>query len=76
MKWPFKRFQPGPGLAWAQTIATVSYVPMVLAIAWSGVGGATGLVWLWVAFTAFMGVRALLLWRRARGEDWMVVGAG
>jgi hypothetical protein len=35
-----------------------------------------GLVWLWVAFTGFMAVRAAgLLWR-ARGDAWMVTGAG
>ena len=63
-------------LAWAQTAATVAYLPMVLGVRISGVDGTTGLVWLWVAFTGFMTVRALLLWRRARGERWMVVGAG
>ncbi|WP_298889974.1 MATE family efflux transporter [uncultured Serinicoccus sp.] len=62
-------------LAWAQTAATVAYLPMVLGVRLSGVDGTTGLVWLWVAFTGFMTVRALLLWRRARGETWMVVGA-
>ncbi|WP_298752098.1 MATE family efflux transporter [uncultured Serinicoccus sp.] len=62
-------------LAWAQTAATVAYLPMVLGVRLSGVDGTTGLVWLWVAFTGFMTVRALLMWRRARGETWMVVGA-
>ncbi|KUG57064.1 MATE family efflux transporter [Serinicoccus chungangensis] len=62
-------------LAWAQTAATVAYLPMVLGVRLSGVDGTTGLVWLWVAFTGFMTVRALLLWRRSRGETWMVVGA-
>ena len=62
-------------LAWAQTAATLAYVPMVLGVALSGVTGATGLVWLWVAFTGFMTVRAALLWVRSRGDRWMVVGA-
>ncbi|WP_130011804.1 MATE family efflux transporter [Serinicoccus sediminis] len=62
-------------LAWAQTAATVAYLPMVLGVRLSGVDGTTGLVWLWVAFTGFMSVRALLMWRRASGEQWMVVGA-
>ncbi|OLT40323.1 MATE family efflux transporter [Serinicoccus sp. CNJ-927] len=62
-------------LAWAQTAATVAYLPMVLAVRLTGVDGTTGLVWLWVAFTGFMSVRALLMWRRASGERWMVVGA-
>lgn len=62
-------------LAWAQTLATLAYVPMVLAVWASGVTGSTGLVWLWVAFTGFMLVRALLLWGRGQGDRWMVVGA-
>ena len=62
-------------LARAQTLATLAYVPMVLAVWASGVSGVTGLVWLWVAFTGFMLVRALLLWGRGQGDRWMVVGA-
>ncbi|WP_022923507.1 MATE family efflux transporter [Serinicoccus marinus] len=62
-------------LAWAQTAATVAYLPMVLGVRLSGVDGTTGLIWLWVAFTGFMTVRSMLMWRRARGEAWMVVGA-
>ncbi len=62
-------------LAWAQTAATVAYLPMVLGVRLSGVDGTVGLVWLWVAFTGFMTVRSVLMWRRARGEAWMVVGA-
>ena len=35
-----------------------------------------GLVWLWVAFgVCFMGARAVVLLRRARGSAWMVTGA-
>ena len=62
-------------LAWAQTAATLAYVPMVLAVWASPATGTTGLVWLWVAFTGFMIVRSVLMWRRAAGESWMVVGA-
>lgn len=62
-------------LAWAQTLATLAYVPMVLAVWASGVTGTTGLVWLWIAFDGFMLVRALLLWGRGQGDRWMVVGA-
>ncbi|MFK5688167.1 MATE family efflux transporter [Ornithinimicrobium sp. LYQ92] len=62
-------------LAWAQIAATLAYLPMVLAVYASGVVGTAGLVWLWVAFTGFMAVRAALMWRRAQGERWMVVGA-
>lgn len=31
--------------------------------------------WLWVAFTAFMAVRAALMWLRVRTDHWMVLGA-
>lgn len=62
-------------LAWAQIGATLAYVPMVIGVSASGVTGTSGLVWLWVAFTGFMAVRAALLWGRSRGERWMVVGA-
>ena len=62
-------------LAWAQTASTLAYAPMALAVWWSGVGGTTGLVWLWVAFTGFVAARALLLWRRSRTDRWMVLGA-
>ncbi|ANS79321.1 DNA-damage-inducible protein F [Serinicoccus hydrothermalis] len=62
-------------LAWAQVAATVAYLPMVLAVRLSGAEGTAGLVWLWIAFTGFMTVRSVLMWLRARGDAWMVVGA-
>lgn len=63
-------------LAVAQTGFLVAYLPMVLAVWASGVTGTTGLVWLWVAFAGFMTVRAAGLSWRARGDAWLVVGAG
>ncbi|GAA5160056.1 MATE family efflux transporter [Ornithinimicrobium tianjinense] len=63
-------------LAVAQTLFLLAYLPMVLGVWSSGVVGVAGLVWLWVAFTGFMAVRAAgLLWR-ARGDAWLVTGAG
>jgi putative MATE family efflux protein len=63
-------------LAAAQTVFLLAYLPMVLAVRAAGPVGVEGLVWLWVAFTGFMAVRAAgLLWR-ARGDAWMVTGAG
>ena len=62
-------------LAVAQTVFLLAYLPMVLAVWASGVVGTAGLVWLWVAFTGFMLVRAAGLWWRARGDAWMVTGA-
>lgn len=61
-------------LAWAQAGFLLAYLPMVLLVRLSGVTGTTGLVWLWVAFTGFMTVRAGGLWWRARGDDWLVTG--
>ncbi len=37
-------------------------------------GPERALVVLWVAFTGFMAIRALLLWRRVRTDTWMVTG--
>mgnify|MGYP001188981152 CR=1 FL=1 len=49
---------------------------MVWLLQASGVTGTSGLVWLWVAFGAFMAVRAAGLYLRARGDAWLVTGAG
>ena len=38
-------------------------------------GQALALAALWVAFTAFMAIRGVLLWRRVRTDDWAVTGA-
>lgn len=62
-------------LAVAQTLFLLAYLPMVGLLLLVGLDGVTGLVWLWVAFTAFMVVRALGLQLRARSERWMVTGA-
>ena len=62
-------------LAWAQTAFLVAYLPMVGAVVASGVRGTDGLVWLWVAFTGWMGVRTAGLVWRARGTAWAVTGA-
>lgn len=63
-------------LAWAQGAATLIYLPMVYAVWASGVQGITGLVWLWIAFNGFMLARAAIMWGRARGDKWLVLGAG
>jgi putative MATE family efflux protein len=62
-------------LAAAQVVCLVGYLPMLAAVHLSGVGGTTGLVWLWVAFTGFMALRAAGLSWRARGDAWLVTGA-
>lgn len=65
----------GPFLAWAGVGTLVAYVPAALAVhAWAP-PGATGIVWLWVAFAGvFMAARALTTGLRARGTSWMVLG--
>jgi putative MATE family efflux protein len=75
----------GRYLAWAGTLVLLLAAPAVLAAAhWGGagellgLGGAsgTGLVAVWLAFgVTFIGGRAALLLRRARSDDWMVLGA-
>ena len=38
-------------------------------------GDVNAVVWLWIAFTAFMSVRGTLMWMRVRTDRWMVTGA-
>lgn len=63
-------------LAWAQTAFLLAYLPMVAALRAADVQGVSGLVWLWIAFAGFMAVRAAGLVCRARGDAWLVTGAG
>ncbi|MGB3257106.1 MAG: MATE family efflux transporter [Ornithinimicrobium sp.] len=62
-------------LAVAQTVLFLAYLPLLYVVWVSGVDGTAGLVWLWVAFTGFMLMRAITLIVRARGDAWMVTGA-
>jgi putative MATE family efflux protein len=69
----------GRYLARAGVIVLALAAPAVLLAAASGPGhgdeGGRGLVAVWVAFgLSFLGGRAFLLLRRARGDDWMVLG--
>ncbi len=41
-----------------------------------GVEGTSGLVWLWVAFLAFMAIRSAGMLARARTDIWLVTGMG
>jgi putative MATE family efflux protein len=74
----------GRWLARAMVVTLVAYLPVVLAVRaagdWLLEGGTTegqvhAVTWLWVAFTAFMSVRATLMWLRVRTDRWMVTGA-
>jgi putative MATE family efflux protein len=63
-------------LAIAGVVNLAAYVPLLLAVSWSGVAGGEGLLWLWAAFSlGYMAARALTLGLRARTERWMVLGA-
>jgi putative MATE family efflux protein len=62
-------------LALAQTGLFAAYLPLLYAVWASGVDGIAGLVWLWVAFSAFMLLRAVVFLLRARSDVWMVTGA-
>ena len=64
----------GRYLACAGLVTLVVYAPVALAAARRD---SAGLVTLWVAFRAvFMGARLVVLVHRARGDAWLVTGAG
>ncbi len=74
----------GPWLARAMVGTLLAYLPLILGVhlagGWLLEGGSTrgqvnAVVWLWVAFTAFMSVRGTLMWLRVRTDRWMVTGA-
>jgi putative MATE family efflux protein len=66
----------GRYLSVAGALALVAYLPLAALVLLSPVEGTAGLVWLWVVFGGgFMLARAGTLWRRARTDDWMVLGA-
>lgn len=74
----------GRWLAGAMVATLLLHVPVVLAVHLAGdwllQGGSQkgiddAVVWLWLAFTVFMGVRGTLLWLRVRTDRWMVPGA-
>ncbi len=67
----------GRFLAAAGIITLVAYVPLLTAVWRWAPDGAVGLAWLWAAFAGgFMLARAVTTGARARGERWLVLGAG
>ncbi|XAS64076.1 MATE family efflux transporter [Micrococcaceae bacterium Sec5.8] len=63
-------------LAIAGVVNLAVYLPLLLAVQQSGVGGGAGLLWLWAAFSlGYMAARALTLGLRARTDRWIVLGA-
>lgn len=77
----------GAWLARAMLANLLLYLPIILGVHlmgdWllsdGGAGGSRGtdnaVMWLWLAFTAFMAIRAVLMWARVRTDRWMVTGA-
>ena len=61
----------GTYLAVAGLATLVVYVPLVVLV------GTTeaGFTWLWVAYGGFIAARLATLWRRQRGDTWMLLGA-
>lgn len=58
-------------LAFAMAASAAVFIPMALAVLWTGLG----IGWLWAALTVFMFARALTLVLRFRGDRWLVTGA-
>ncbi len=67
----------GRWLAWGQLATFVAYLPLALVVRAVGPSGSPthDVVVLWIAFTGFMALRAVMLGWRARGDAWMVTGA-
>ena len=64
----------GRYLAWGGIVVLAVFAPLALLAVHVG-DARTGLLWLWAAFgAAFVGSRAVVLLRRARGTAWMVTG--
>jgi hypothetical protein len=59
-------------LAWAGIGTLAVFAPLALAVMWAD----AGLLWLWWALVALMVARLITLVQRARGERWLVLGAG
>ncbi|WP_427384191.1 MATE family efflux transporter [Janibacter sp. G56] len=75
----------GRWLAWSMVGLLAAYVPIALALRAAAPtllegldpadAAAVSVRWLWLAFTAFMALRAVVFWWRIRGDAWMVTGA-
>lgn len=66
----------GRYLAWASVVVTATYLPVTAAVAFFAPHGASGVVWLWVGFSAgFMVFRAISLAARIRGTAWIHTGS-
>ncbi len=71
----------GRYLAWGGVAVLMVFAPLVVLVSEvsrsTGTSPGIGLLWLWVVFgLGFIGTRAVVLLHRARGDAWMVTGAG
>lgn len=52
------------------------YLPFAILVAALAPGGAVGLLWLWIAYTAvYLVARAVAQGLRYRGDRWLVTGS-
>ncbi|MFC7490669.1 MULTISPECIES: MATE family efflux transporter [unclassified Knoellia] len=74
----------GRWLARAMLVNLLAYLPLILGVHLMGDwlledgstrGSDNAVTWLWLAFTAFMAIRGVLMWARVRTDHWMVTGA-
>ncbi|MGI8416965.1 MAG: MATE family efflux transporter [Nakamurella sp.] len=66
----------GRYLAWSGTAAVLVYLPFAIGVAMLAPGGAIGLLWLWIAYTAvYLVARAVAQGLRYRGDRWLVTGS-
>jgi len=74
----------GKWLARAMLANFLAYLPLILGVHLMGDwlledgstrGSNNAVTWLWLAFTAFMAIRGVLMWARVRTDTWMVTGA-
>lgn len=63
-------------LAGSMAALLVAYLPIIWAVRqFAPAASSPALAWLWIGFTGFLTLRAAMLGWRARGDDWLVLGA-
>lgn len=66
----------GKYLAWSGIVAVLVYVPFAVLVSSRAPGGALGLLWVWIAYTAvYLLARAVAQGLRYRGGEWLVTGS-
>ncbi len=69
----------GRWLAFGMTVVLISYLPVIAVLRVNSdwlisAGASVATAWLWVGFTAFMLIRAVVLGWRERRDEWLVTG--